>query len=209
MIRSPGPAEAFRCRELTPADVPVWYHVYAPEPFGTTATSFSRGWGDTRFAPLHESDGRPVHTYYAASTRPCTYMESVLHGVALHPPGVFEVVSLARFRLATLRLPPLAYVSFHTPDLPALKLTRAELVDTATDAYPATRRWAQAAYRQRPEAQAIGYGSRRDDAGRCLMLFEQRLPSPPFELLDDEPLDAPALRREVLSLVRSLGLHEI
>jgi hypothetical protein len=62
---------------------------------------------------------------------------------------------------------------------------------------------------QRPGAHAIGYGSKRDDAARCLMLFKQRMAAPPFHVLDEEPLAAPARRSEVLALVRSLKLREV
>lgn len=152
----------------------------------------------------------PVHTYYVASTPAAAYMESVLHDVPLSPPGLFELASLRHFHLVTLQLPErLRYVSFHTPYLPRLGITRAQLIDSLPAHYPATRQWAQAAFLQCPEAQAIGYGSRRDDAGRCLMLFGQRLPSPPFEVLKVEPLAVGARRTEVLRLVRSLKLHEV
>lgn len=75
--------------------------------------------------------------------------------------------------------------------------------------YPQTRRWSQAAYLQRAEAQAVGYGSKRDDSTRCLMLFKRRLPDPPFEVLQAEPLAVGARRAEVLALVRSLKLHDV
>jgi len=209
-LPAPGPAEDFAVRSMTTDDVGVWYHVYNTATFPTTATTFSEGWGDTRFAPIHQADGTPVHTYYVASSRESVYMESVLHNVSLSPPGVFEVDSLRHFHLVTLRLPPsLNFVSFHTLDLPRLKLTRAGLVDSPTDCYPQTRAWAQAACLQRPGAQAIGYGSRRNDSGRCLMLFKQRMPDPPFTVLAEQRLAAPPLRAEVLALVRSLAIHEV
>ena len=41
------------------------------------------------------------------------------------------------------------------------------------------------------------------------MLFRQRLPDPPFEVLQVEPLAIGTRRAELLALVRSLRLHEI
>ena len=149
-------------------------------------------------------------TYYVANTREAVYMESVLHNVSLSPPGVFEVASLSHFHLVKLQLPAsLDFVSFHTLYLPKLNLTRAQLIDSLTDCYPQTRAWSQAAYLQCTGAQAIGYGSRRNDSGRCLMLFKQRLPNPPFVVLGEQSLANPPLRAEVLALVRSLGIHEV
>lgn len=39
------------------------------------------------------------------------------------------------------------------------------------------------------------------------MLFKQRLPDPPFEVMQEEPLAVGARRAEVLPLVRSIKLH--
>jgi hypothetical protein len=209
-LRAPASAEDFTVRAVTTEDVPVWYHVYSTAIHPSTALTFSEGWGDTRFAPIEQGDGTPVHTYYAASTREAVYMESVLHNVALAPPGLFEVDSLRHFHLVKLELPAsIDFVSFHTLDLPKLKLTRAELIDSLTDCYPQTRAWSQAAFGQRPGAQAVGYGSRRNDSGRCLMLFKQRLADPPFTVREEHDLAAPPWRGEVLALVRSLGVREV
>lgn len=210
-LPAPGAAEDFTMLPLAPAEVPIWYHVYSTERFaGTTANSFAKGWGDTRFAPLAQADGTPVHTFYAASTPEVAYLESVLHDVALAPPGMFEVARLRHYFLAQVRLAaPLQCVQFHTPYLPRLGLTRAQLIDSPPACYAHTRAWAQAAYLQRPAAQAIAYGSRRHDAGRCLVLFQQRLPEPPFDVIADEWLAVGRRRAEVLALVRSLALHEV
>lgn len=211
-LPEPGPGEDFEVREVTAEDVPVWYHVYCTRDHpNATARTFSEGWGDTRFAPIAQEDGTPVHTYYVAGSREAAYMESVLHDVPLSPPGMFEVASLAHFHLVKLKLPPvLRYASFHTLDLPRLQnISRAQLIDSQPACYPTTRRWSQAAYLQRPAAQAIGYGSKRNDAGPCLMLFKQRLPDPPFEVLEEEPLAVGPRRAEVLVLVRTLKLHEV
>ena len=83
------------------------------------------------------------------------------------------------------------------------------LIDSLTDCYPETRAWSQAACLQRPASQAVGYGARRDDSGRCLMLFQQRLPDPPFTVLEQQCLANPPLRSEVLALVRSLGVRQV
>lgn len=210
-IPVPGPSEAFTTVEVGPEDVAIWYHVYCTREHPNRADTFSEGWGNTRFAPIVREDGTPVHTYYAASTVECALMESVLHDMPLSPPGVFDVDDLQYFRLAQFTLSqPLSCVSFHTPYLPALQnITRAHLVDSLPAFYPQTRAWAQAAYLQRPGAQAIAYGSRRDDSGRCLMLFKHRMPDQPFMIVGDEPLALSPRRQQVRALVRRLGIREI
>lgn len=212
----PGAREDFTLRPIRRQEVPVWYHAYCTAQHPTRADSFNEGWGRTRFAPLRQADGTPVHTWYAASTVEGALMESLLHDVPLAPPGLFEHAALAHWHLATVQLPdPFTAVSLHTKDLPRLGggqgrgLTRAQLIDSLPPHYPATRAWAQAAFDQCPAAQGIAWTARRDDAARCVMLFGQRLPAPPFTVLADEPLALGARRAEVLALVRSLRLHEV
>ena len=65
-IPAPGPSEAFTTVSVKHSDVPVWFHVYSIKNHPTRADSFSQGWGDTRFAPIHAEDGTWLHTYYAA-----------------------------------------------------------------------------------------------------------------------------------------------
>jgi len=208
-IRQPGAAEPFTIDTVTRAQVPVWFHVYCTKTYPTQPDTFAQGWGDTRFAPISTGTA-PVHTYYVASTPECAYMESVLHEIPLSPPGVFDVSELQFYHLAQVALSePLEFVSFHTPYLPQLGLTRTELIDSLPACYPETRPWAEAAYQQQSTAQAIGYGSRRDDAARCLMLFGQRLVNPPLTILKTESLALSPRRQEVLALVRRLKIREI
>jgi hypothetical protein len=204
----PGPGEDFTLRRVDAGD---WFHVYSTFAHPTTTgLTFAEGWGDTRFAPIAQADGTPLHTYYVATTPEVAYMESILHDVVLSPPGLFEVGRLRYFHLVTLKLPSLECVSFHTQDLPRLQnLDRIQLIDSLPACYPETRAWAQAAYLQQTTAQAITYGSRRNDMGHCMMLFKQRAPDPPFSVTNDERMDIGSRRAEVLAFVRSLKLHEI
>lgn len=209
-IPKPGPSEPFTLVHITRAEVPVWFHVYCTKNYPTTAATFSKGWGDTRFAPIYTETGSPVHTYYAASTAEGAYMESVLHDIPLSPPGQIDVSELQHYHVAQVQLPdPLDCVSFHTPYLPGLGLSRVQLIDSLPACYAETRPWAEAAYRQQPRAHGIAYGSRRDDAARCLMLFGQRLPNPPLSVLQSEPLAVSPRREEFLALVRRLKMREI
>jgi hypothetical protein len=206
-IDPPGPHEAFTVEPLAPQ---TWYHIYCTEEYPNTATTFNEGWGQTRFAPIRQADGSQVHTYYAASTIRCAMLESVLHDVPLDPPGFFEVGRLARFHLATLALDDaIDAVSFHTPFLPRLQLSRTLLIESHAACYPQTAAWAQAAFQQRPGAAALKYGSRRDDEGACIMLHGQRLGPTLPRVMDDRPLSTPDLRKQFLALVRQLGISEI
>ncbi|MCY0389708.1 RES domain-containing protein [Robbsia sp. Bb-Pol-6] len=206
-IPPPDANARFTTISLTPEDVPRWYHVYSTHPHANTATTFSQGWGDTRFAPIEADDGSAIPTYYAASAAECAMLESVLHDIPLDPPGQFDIDRLQSYRIATLSFSgALECVSFHTPHLPALRISRSQLIDSLPAHYARTRAWARAAYRQRPTAQAIAYGSRRHDAHRCVMLFGQRLPVPRFDVIEDRPLALDPGRGEVVTLLRQLGI---
>jgi hypothetical protein len=205
-IPSPTSKEAFTIDTLVPG---IWYHIYCTENYPTRADTFNAGWGQTRFAPIKDATGRDVHTYYAASTVRCAMMESVLHDVSLSAPSPFRVSRLHDFHLATIELTtPLQAVSFHTPFLEALKLSRTQLIESLPAYYKETRKWSEAAYVQETNAAAIMYGSRRDDAGRCIMLFKDRLPDPgaPFIVIDDQSLASTALSREFLELIKRLRI---
>ena len=93
----------------------------------------------------------PVGTCYAATSERAACLESVLHDLPLDPPGVFSLADLAHYRIAALKLDDaIQCVSFHTPFLPKLHLTRGQLIDSEAACYPETRAWAQAAFDQRP-----------------------------------------------------------
>lgn len=208
-IPAPGSNERFTVRTLRIEDVDHWYRVYAVagRSAGAGPFSFNKGWGNSRFAPI-QIFGETAHTYYAASTLDCALLESVLHDVDLEQPSYFDPSLLVRYRVARFRLvEPLQFVSFHSHDLPRLGLSRTQLIESKSRDMAETRAWARAALEQRPLAQAIGYTSRRNDSGRCLMLLKQRLPDPPFELIDDENLGGtPHLRAAAVALASSLGI---
>lgn len=210
-LRLLSAAEAFTEDEFLQADQFDWFHVYSTENYPDTKPDiFSEGWGSSRYAPLFQADGMPVHTYYIASTVESAVMESVLHDVPLYPAGTFELDRLRYFYVVRLHIPyDLKFVSFHTPYLPKMGISRADLVDSLPEDYPRTRAWAQAAYLQRPTAQGIGYGSRRHDAARCMMLFGQRLPSTRFTILETESLATGELRKKIVNLMRRLDLNLI
>lgn len=138
-------------------------------------------------------------------------MESVLHDVPLSAASPFRLRRLHDFHLATIELAtPLQAVSFHTPFLEALKLSRTQFVESLPAYYKQTRKWCEAAYAQVTNAAAIMYGSRRDDAGRCIMLFKDRLPDPatPFAVIDDKPLASTKLSEQFTQLIKKLRIPQ-
>jgi len=208
IIPTPKPNEHFTVEALDPD---IWYHIYCTETHPTKADTFNEGWGQTRFAPIKNASGKHVHTYYAASTIRCALMESVLHDVSLSAPQAFRMSRLHKFHLAKIKITSrLLAVSFHTPFLAALNLNRTQLIESLPAYYEDTSKWAEAAYVQKTDSAGIMYGSRRDDAGRCIMLFKDRLPDPakPFDIISDEPLASSSLARQFVDLLGKLGIPQ-
>lgn len=106
--------------------------------------------GNARFSPIRDDQGRPIPTLYAGTTMACAVMETVFHDVP-HTAGfkTFDKRKLAgqiHSIVGTMR--PLRVVDFASVPLRKLGITRKQLIDTEKDQYPATRKWAEAVYRQ-------------------------------------------------------------
>ncbi len=207
-LRLPMPNENFTVTKI--ASGKRWYHVFSTESYKTNqATTFSQGWGDTRFSPIYgEESDSPVHTYYAADTIECAWMESILHDIG--PGGVFELTRLRHFRMAEIVLDTdLSCVNFHTPYLAKMGLSRQALIDTPNSHYGRTRQWASAAYRQNVNSQGIAYGSRLDDSGKCIMLFKDRLPMPPFRIVNEVAMSLEPWRGGFRKYAEQTGINLI
>lgn len=175
------------------------------------ATQFNPGTqGNARFSPIRNAQGQPVPTLYAGATLACALMETVFHDVPFTP----GFKSLDRQKLeaqmhARLHVQhELTLIDLSTIALRKLGITRRQLIDTEKDAYPDTRRWAEAIHHQCQTAQGLSWISRQDDSARAFVLFGDRISARslkpighPTPLLDDgENQDA------VLALADRIGV---
>ncbi|MDO4683074.1 MAG: RES family NAD+ phosphorylase [Lautropia sp.] len=175
------------------------------------ATQFNPGiQGNARFSPIHNDRGEPVPTLYAGATLACALMETVFHDVPFAP----GFRSLDRQKLeaqmhATLRVQQdLTLIDLSSIALRRLGISRKQLIDTEKEAYPTTRRWAEAIHQQSRTAQGLSWVSRQDDSARAFMLFGDRIGARSLKplghstpLLDDgENQDA------VLALAERIGV---
>lgn len=181
----PTPAPPLRLH-ATLTDLPkgqVLHRVHLDE---YRANQFNPGVrGNARFSPIQDDQGRPVPTLYAGTTMACAVMETVFHDVP-HTAGfkTFDKRSKLSGQMhsivATTR--PLRVVDLASVPLRKLGITRKQLIDTEKDQYPATRKWAEAVYRQYAEAQGLSWVSRQDDSARAFMLFGDRIPEGALKL---------------------------
>jgi hypothetical protein len=117
-----------------------------------------------------------------ADGKPWPVRESRLHSLA-H--------AQARLHRA-LRLAPLL-----TPELAAMGITRAQLIDTPASAYGETVRWAAAIHQQFPDLDGLAWASHQDEGGRAYLLFGDRVDSGALEIVAVRPLAADPARSEI------------
>ncbi|UEC01669.1 RES family NAD+ phosphorylase [Burkholderia vietnamiensis] len=166
--------------------------------------------GNARFSPIHDAEGKPIPTIYAAATFDAAAMESVFHDVS-HAPGY---KNYAKEKLEgqvhsevqakhDLKLADLGSVALHK-----LGVQRKQLIDTEKDQYPSTRQWAEAIHAQHPDIQGLSWVSRQDDTARAVVLFGDRVPKGTLQqvggsrsLLQDEQAYS-----ELLDLAERIGV---
>jgi hypothetical protein len=133
--------------------------------------------GNARFSPILDDEGVIISTLYAGTTLDCALMETIFHDLpfkaGFKPVSKNKVVGKVHSVLVPtgdLRVIDLSTVALHK-----MGVKRTQLIDTTKAHYPATRRWAQALYKQFPDAQGLRWTSRQDDQAFAVMLFGPRL----------------------------------
>ncbi len=144
------------------------------------ATQFNPGKsGNARFSPLRDASGKTIPTLYAGTTMACALMETVFHDVP-HVAGFksFDKGKLRDQQHSVIKATQgLQLIDLSTVALRKLGIRRTQLIDTEKDQYPATRQWAEAMYRQCPQAQGLCWTSRQDDSARAFLFFGDRVPA--------------------------------
>jgi hypothetical protein len=134
--------------------------------------------GNARFSPIQDEHGKPIPTMYGGTTMACALMETVFHDVP-YTAGFksFDKSKLVGQMHSTVQVgQELQLVDLASVPLRKLGVTRKQLIDTEKEQYPATRKWAEAIYRQCPQAQGLSWVSRQDDSARAVVLFGDRIP---------------------------------
>lgn len=172
-LPAPGPALSITLMQLDAGTVLHRVHLdrYEPAQFNPGVA------GNARFSPIRDERGQAIPTLYAGTTLDCALMETVFHDV----PYSGSLKTLAKQKLesqmhSTVTLArPLQLVDLTSVSLRKLGVQRNQLIDTEKDQYPHTRCWAEALYRQCPDAQGLLWVSRQDDTARAVVLFGDRV----------------------------------
>ena len=137
------------------------------------ATEPSASPGARRFSPVRDLDGRRVPVLYAGADLACALGETVFHDLGDDPGQPAEVfrADLLALRAATIALA----IDTEVADLTDAALAgygyqRGEVVDTAANTYPITRRWGQHAW-DATRGAGLAWNSRRSPERLSFMLF--------------------------------------
>jgi hypothetical protein len=140
------------------------------------ATEFNRTPSPGRFRPVR-SKGRTVGTVYGAEDDAGSIAESVFRPVpvrtAVRQVGRARLVPIMISTLASSRTLRLA--SLHGNGLRRVGATRAQLIDSEADQYPALAAWGQALHDCPAKPDGIVWRSRHYDDSYAFMLFGDRV----------------------------------
>jgi hypothetical protein len=140
------------------------------------ASEFNRTRSEGRFRPVR-SKGRIVPTIYGAEDDAGAVAEQVFRAVPVRAP----VRQVRRARLVPVMISTLActrtlrLAALHGSGLRRLRATRAQLIDSGSDEYPALASWGQALHDCPAEPDGIVWRSRHYDDSYVLMLFGDRV----------------------------------
>ena len=146
-------------------------------------TSFNRTAAPGRFRPVRR-EGRIVGTLYGAGDVAGSLSETVFRAVPVGPGPKLMARALLDSMLLSVLLPkrPLRLASLHGSGLRRLGATRAQLIDSEADAYPALAAWGQALHDCALRPDGIVWRSRHYDDAYALMLFARRVGREDLEL---------------------------
>lgn len=131
--------------------------------------------GPSRFAPLRRTGGACVPTMYVSGDFTCALHESIFHDVPMRGAKSIRDARLDEFvysilvPAADLRLADLTSEGLMKIDAPR------SLTECEPDGYHETVRWAQSIHRDNPALAGMFWVSRRDNEGRAMLLFGDRI----------------------------------
>jgi hypothetical protein len=179
--RAPGPA-LDPLIEIWPAGkiIHVIHDVsYSPESFNPGIDGAGVLCNPTRFAPVCARSGTVVPYLYGGSSLECAMFETIFHNVPIDAADKF--VDLDAFAMCGYgQIAPqreLQLLDLTTDGLHRLKISKAELIDSAPIDYLSTALWAQAIHRQFPCIDGLLWMSRQRDRDQAVMLFGDRVGS--------------------------------
>lgn len=176
-------------------------------------TVFNPGFGNARFSPIADINGKQIPTLYAAADAEGALMETVFHDIPIAP-GLrsFDISKMAHSSLSILRVESdidvaeLSGLSAHH-----LGISESLLIHSEACCYPKTRSWAEAIYASSDTIQGLTWRSKRNTGSFAFMLFGDRVPHGALEVVTgDMPLiNAAGVHPQVQALADAIGVRLI
>jgi RES domain len=148
-------------------------------------TEFNATTAPGRFRPVRTA-GRIVGTLYGAADEAGAISETAFHDVPVRMgPPLVRLSALTSMVISTLvARRALRLASLHGHGLRRLRASRAELIDSDADQYPALATWGQALHDCPAEPDGIVWRSRHYDDAYALVLFGDRVRRRELEVVE-------------------------
>jgi RES domain len=172
------------------------------------ATEFNATASPGRFRPIRRR-GRIVGTLYGAGDDAGAISETAFHDVPVRAERpLLRASALTTLVLSTLAARrELSLASLHGHGLARLKVTRAELIDSDADQYPALAAWGQALHDCPAAPDGLVWRSRQYDDAYAVLLFADRVRRADLDVVTPPlPLALGTGRDRVLELAERAGI---
>ena len=172
------------------------------------ATEFNSTASAGRFRPVRRR-GRIVGTLYGADDDAGAISETAFHDVPVGAERpLVRLSALTPFVVSTVAAKPeLRLAWLHSDGLRRLGATRAQLIQSEADQYPALARWGQALHDCPVEPDGIVWRSRHYDDAYAVLLFADRVPRRELEVVvPPVPLVVGRGRERLFELAERAGI---
>ena len=176
--------------------------------FSGNAFNPCRG-GETRFAPIHDIDGRCAPSLYAAATVIAAIYETVFHDIPLT--GTRKTVPRAavasRQHSVLLVGRPLRLASLRAPDLMKWGIDRDDLIGGPPTRFRTTAQWAQAIHHRSDDVDGLVWTSKRSDPDTALLFFGDRVVADDVQVVAVRDGTDPSFLADVHAAGRRSGIR--
>lgn len=150
------------------------------------------GQRESRFSPIWNSDGSIIPVLYVAGTLEAAICETVFHDISrTHLSKQIRISMISRLSHSVISSRKnLTLVLLRNSDLRKWNVSRNELINSNSDQYKYTARWAEKINRQFPQVDGLIWTSNQCDPDDAILFFGNRVSSLDFELMETRTGDS-------------------
>lgn len=163
---------------VNPLDLPVGIVLHRIHDSRFAGDSFNPCKGQpSRFAPIDDPRGKCIASLYAADSLAAAAFETVFLNIPakarLKTVRLSDVQSRSHSKIELTR--SIKVAKLFKPDLKALRVTKAALIDSLPSHYSRTARWAEAIHNQYTDIEGLVWTSNQCDPDRAFVFFGDRV----------------------------------